>query len=52
MKNQLALEATIMEFASWVEQPGAADVADNALDAIHRSQELVKMTFTVMMTPL
>jgi hypothetical protein len=53
-ENQLALEAAIMELTLWVEQRGAADVADNvrsALDAIDRNEELIKMTLAVMMTP-
>jgi hypothetical protein len=53
-ENQLALEAAIMELTLWVEQRGAADVADNvrsALDAIDRKEELIKMTLAVMMTP-
>lgn len=32
--NQLALEAAIMELTNWVEQRGAADVADNARGAL------------------
>jgi len=38
-ENLLALEAAIMELTLWVEQRGAAEVADNvrsALDAIDR----------------
>ncbi|MHA6127163.1 hypothetical protein SAMN05216205_1179 [Pseudomonas mohnii] len=53
-ENQLALEAAIMELTLWVEQRGAADVADNvrsALDAIDRNEEFIKMTLAVMMTP-
>ena len=53
-ENQLALEAAIMELTLWVEQRGAADVADNvrsALDAIDRNEEFIKMTLVVMMTP-
>jgi hypothetical protein len=53
-ENQLALEAAIMELTNWVEQRGAADVADNvrgALDAIDRNEEFIKMTHAVMMTP-
>jgi hypothetical protein len=52
-ENQLALEAAIMELTLWVEQRGAADVADNvrsALDAIDRNEEFIKMTLAVMMT--
>ena len=53
-ENQLALEAAIMELTLWVEQRGAADVADNArsaLDAIDRNEEFINMTLAVMMTP-
>jgi hypothetical protein len=38
-KNQLALEAAILELSNWVEQRGSAEVADNvrgALEAINR----------------
>jgi len=53
-ENQLALEPAIMELTLWVEQRGAADVADNvrgALEAIDRNEEFIKMTLAVMMTP-
>ena len=53
-ENQLALEAAIMELTNWVEQRGAAEVADNvrgALEAIDRNEEFIKMTLAVMMTP-
>ena len=43
-----------MELTLWVEQRGAADVADNvrsALDAIDRNEAFSKMTLAVMMTP-
>jgi hypothetical protein len=53
-ENQLALEAAIMELSNWVEQRGAADVADNvrgALEAIDRNEQFIKMTLAVMMTP-
>ncbi|MCY1388545.1 hypothetical protein D3C87_1618740 [compost metagenome] len=53
-ENQLALEAAIMELTNWVEQRGAADVAENvrgALDVIDRNEEFIKMTLAVMMTP-
>jgi hypothetical protein len=53
-ENQLALEAAIMELTNWVEQRGAADVADNvraALEAIDKNEEFIKMTLAVMMTP-
>jgi hypothetical protein len=53
-ENQLALEAAIMELSNWVEQHGAADVADNvrgALDSIDKNEEFIKMTLAVMMTP-
>ncbi|MBD9611143.1 hypothetical protein IB245_06525 [Pseudomonas sp. PDM02] len=53
-ENQLALEASIMELTNWVEQRGAAEVADNvrgALVAIDRNEEFIKMTLAVLMTP-
>lgn len=53
-ENQLALEAAILELSNWIEQRGAADVADNvrgALEAIDRNEEFIKMTLAVMMTP-
>lgn len=53
-ENQLALEAAIIELTNWVEQRGAADVADNvrgALEAIDKNEEFIKMTLAVMMTP-
>ena len=53
-ENQLALEAAIMELSNWVEQRGAAEVADNirgALRAIDRNEEFIKMTLALMMTP-
>ncbi|MGF6162720.1 hypothetical protein ABIE16_002006 [Pseudomonas sp. 2725] len=53
-ENQLALEAAILELTNWVEQRGAAEVADNvrgALEAIDRNEEFIKMTLAVMMTP-
>lgn len=53
-ENQLALEAAMMELSNWVEQRGAADVADNvrgALEAIDRNEEFIKLTLAVMMTP-
>jgi hypothetical protein len=51
-ENQLALEAAIMELSNWVEQRGAAEVAENvrgALEAIDRNEEFIKMTLAVMM---
>lgn len=53
-ENQLALESAIMELSNWVEQRGAAEVADNvrgALMAIDRNEEFIKMTLALMMTP-
>ncbi|WP_150794923.1 hypothetical protein [Pseudomonas fluorescens] len=53
-KNQLALEAAIMELTLWVEQRGSADVAGNvrgALEAIDKNEEFIKMTLALMMTP-
>ncbi|MNN50198.1 hypothetical protein D3C81_1647720 [compost metagenome] len=47
-ENQLALEAAIMQLSNWVEQRGAADVADvadnvrGALEAIDKNEELIK----------
>jgi hypothetical protein len=43
-----------MELSNWVEQRGAADVADNvraALEAIDKNEEFIKMTLAVMMAP-
>lgn len=53
-ENQLALEAAIMELSNWIEQRGAAEVADNvrgALESIDRNEEFIKMTLAVMMAP-
>jgi len=53
-ENQLALEAAILELSNWVEQQGAAEVADNvrgALEAIDRNEEFIKLTLAVLMTP-
>ena len=53
-ENQLALEAAILELSNWVEQQGAAEVADNvrgALEAVDRNEEFIKMTLAVMMAP-
>ena len=53
-ENQLALEAAIMELTLWVEQRGAADVADNVrgtLDTIGRNEEFIKLTLAVLMAP-
>lgn len=53
-ENQLALEAAIIELTNWIEQRGAAEVAENvrsALDAIDRNEKFIKMTLAVMMTP-
>ena len=53
-ENQLALEAAIMELTNWVEQHGAADVAENvrgALDTVDKNEEFIKMTLAVLMTP-
>ena len=35
-ENQLALEAAIVELTNWVEQRGAADVADNVRGTLLR----------------
>ncbi|MFJ2694491.1 hypothetical protein [Pseudomonas sp. NPDC087336] len=53
-ENQLALEAAILELSNWVEQHGAANVADNvrgALDTIDKNEESIKLTLAVLMTP-
>nr|WP_314533546.1 hypothetical protein [uncultured Pseudomonas sp.] len=53
-ENQLALEAAIMELTLWVEQRGAADVADNvrgALGTIDKNEEFIKLTLAVLMAP-
>jgi hypothetical protein len=53
-ENQLALEAAIMELTLWVEQRGAADVADNvrgALATIDKNEEFIKLTLAVLMAP-
>jgi hypothetical protein len=53
-ENQLALEAAILELSNWIEQRGAADVADNvrgALDTIGKNEQFIKMTLAVMMAP-
>lgn len=53
-ENQLALEAAILELSNWVEQHGAADVADNvrgALETIDKNEEFIKMSLAVLMTP-
>jgi len=53
-ENQLALEAAILELCIWVEQQGAAEVADNvrgALDTIDKNEEFIKLTLAVLMTP-
>jgi len=53
-QNQLALEAAILELSNWVEQRGAADVADNvrgALDTFDNNEEFIKLTLAVLMTP-
>ncbi len=53
-ENQLALEAAIMELSNWVEQRGAAEVANNvrgALDTIDKNEEFIKLTLAVLMSP-
>lgn len=50
-ENQLALEAAIRELTLWIEQRGAADVADNvrgALDTIEKNEEFIKITLAVL----
>lgn len=53
-ENQLALEASIVEIANWVEQRGSADVAENVRGALHtidENEEFIKLTIAVLMTP-
>jgi len=53
-ENQLALEAAILELSNWIEQQGAAEVADNvrgALDTIDKNEEFIKLTLAVLMSP-
>ncbi|MFL1544846.1 hypothetical protein [Pseudomonas sp. O39] len=53
-ENQLALEASIMELANWVEQRGSAEVAENVRGALHtidENEEFIKLTLAVLMTP-
>ena len=43
-----------MELSNWVEQRGAADIADNvrgALDTIDKNEEFIKLTLAVLMAP-
>lgn len=43
-QNQLPLEAAIMELSNWLEQRGAAEVADSvrgALDPIDKNEEFI-----------
>ncbi|VVN32227.1 hypothetical protein [Pseudomonas fluorescens] len=53
-ENQLVLEAAIVELSNWVEQRGAAEVADNVRGALHsldRNEEFIKLTLAVLMSP-
>ena len=53
-ENQLALEAAILELSNWVEQQGAAEVADNvrgALETIDKNEEFIKLTLAVLIAP-
>lgn len=53
-RKPACLEAAILELSNWVEQRGAADVADNvrgALEAIDKNEEFIKLTLAVLMTP-
>jgi hypothetical protein len=53
-ENQLAFEAAMLELSNWVEQRGAAEVADNmrgALEAIDKDEAFIKMTLAVIMAP-
>ncbi|WP_219268801.1 hypothetical protein [Pseudomonas sp. Xaverov 259] len=53
-ENQLALEASIVEIANWVEQRGSADVAENVRGALHtidENEEFIKLALAVLMAP-
>ena len=53
-ENQLALEAAILELSNWIEQRGAADVAENvhgALNTIDKNEEFIKLTLALLMSP-
>lgn len=53
-ENQIALEAAIMELTLWAEKSGATEVGENARDAlwaIDKNEEFIKMTLAVLMTP-
>ncbi|TLG93564.1 hypothetical protein FEM54_03420 [Pseudomonas edaphica] len=53
-ENQLALEASIVEIANWVEQRGSADVAENVRGPLHtidENEEFIKLTLAVLMAP-
>jgi len=53
-KNQLALEALIMELSNWVEQRGSAEVAENVRGALHtidENEEFIKLILAVLMAP-
>jgi len=53
-ENQLALEASIVEIANWVEQRGSADLAENVRGALHtidENEEFIKLTLAVLMAP-
>jgi hypothetical protein len=53
-ENQLALEAAILELSNWAERSGSNNVAKSirdALNAIDRNEEFIKMTLAVLMTP-
>ncbi|VVQ15411.1 hypothetical protein PS914_05730 [Pseudomonas fluorescens] len=53
-QNQLALEASIMELANWVERRGSSDVADNvrgALDTISKNEQFINLSLAVLMAP-
>lgn len=53
-ENQLALEASIVEIANWVERRGSADVAENVRGALHtidENEEFIKLTLAVLMAP-
>ena len=53
-ENQLALEASIMELSTWVEQRGSVDVAENvrgALDTLSHNEEFIKLTLAALISP-
>lgn len=54
-RNQLDLEAAIMELTNWVEQRRSGDAANNvrgALETINRNEEFIYMSLAVLMAPV